>query len=232
MDLFCGVGGAAWGYYLAGFDVVGVDHKKQGRYPFDFVQTDALEYMERWLDSQDRDGWPDGWFDAIHASPPCLAYSDEGHRYRGSTNHPDLIKPVRDLLLQTGLPYVIENVDTAPLRNPMMLCGTMFPKLRVIRHRMFESNVYMEAPRHNSKHPAVYSYDKRRQGYGQLDEWKDYVTVTGGGNCSIDAARDAMGIRWGTIRELTQAIPPAYTEYVGKRLLLAVESHNNVEVAS
>ncbi len=128
------------------------------------------------------------------------------------------------MLEATNLPWVIENVDTAPLRNPMRLCGTMFPGVRVIRHRMFESNVYMEGPPHpRGKHPPVFSYDKRRDRSG-LSEWDDYVTVTGGGNCSIEAARDAMGIRWATIRELNQAIPPAYTEYVGKRLLAAVDS--------
>ena len=211
LDLFCGVGGAGWGYYLAGFDVVGVDVEKQKRYPFDFIHADVFDVIE--------DLAPE--FDAIHASPPCLAYVDEGHRYR--TNHPDLIPQTREALQSLGKPWVIENVDTAPLRNPMMLCGTMFPGVRVIRHRMFESSFYMEGPQHRGKHPPVFSYDKRRDRSG-LSEWDDYVTVTGGGNCGIDAARDAMGIRWATIRELNQAIPPAYTNYVGKRLLMAVDS--------
>lgn len=212
LDLFSGVGGAAWGYHLAGFDVIGVDNYFQKRYPFEFIEGDVFEVAPKIWDA----------FDAIHASPPCLAYVDEGHRYRA--NHPDLIAPTRDLLERSGLPWVIENVDTAPLRNPMRLCGTMFPGVRVIRHRMFESNVYMEGPPHpRGKHPPVFSYDKRKD-RSHLNEWDDYVTVTGGGNCSIDAARDAMGIRWATIRELNQAIPPAYTQYVGKRLLLAVDS--------
>jgi C-5 cytosine-specific DNA methylase len=219
LDLFCGVGGAAWGYYQAGFDVVGVDIEVQKRYPFEFVQADAFDVMEQWMNNS----WDARFqhFDAIHASPPCQAYADEGHRYR--TDHPDLIEPTRDVLIASGLPWVIENVDTAPLRNPMMLCGTMFPGVRVIRHRMFESSFYMEGPPHRGKHPPVFSYDKRRDRSG-LNEWDDYVTVTGGGNCGIDAARDAMGIRWATIRELNQAIPPAYTQYVGKRLLMAVDS--------
>jgi DNA (cytosine-5)-methyltransferase 1 len=213
LDLFCGVGGAGWGYHLAGFDVVGVDHDPQKRYPFEFVQADVFEFMAE----ADLSG-----FDAIHASPPCQAYADEGHRYR--TSHPDLIDPTRDVLVASGLPWVIENVDTAPLRNPMKLCGTMFPGVRVIRHRMFESSFYMEGPPHpRGRHPPVFSYDKRRD-RSSLNEWDDYVTVTGGGNCGIDAARDAMGIRWATVRELNQAIPPAYTEYVGKRLLMAVDS--------
>jgi DNA (cytosine-5)-methyltransferase 1 len=211
LDLFCGVGGAAWGYHLAGFDVVGVDDQKQKRYPFDFIHMDAFEFMDKVYDPAD--------FDAIHASPPCQAYADEAHRYW--THHPDLVEPTRNVLITSGLPWVIENVDTAPLRNPMMLCGTMFPGVRVIRHRMFESSFYMEGPPHRGKHPPVFSYDKRRDRSG-LDEWTDYVTVTGGGNCSIDAARDAMGIRWATIRELNQAIPPAYTQYVGARLLAAL----------
>jgi C-5 cytosine-specific DNA methylase len=211
LDLFCGVGGAGWGYFQAGFDVVGVDVEFQKRYPFEFIEGDAFGVAPKIWEA----------FDAIHASPPCQAYADEGHRYR--TNHPDLIAPTRDLLMSIGLPWVIENVDTAPLRNPMMLCGTMFPGVRVIRHRMFESSFYMEGPPHRGKHPPVFSYDKRRNREG-LNEWDDYVTVTGGGNCGIDAARDAMGIRWATIRELNQAIPPAYTQYVGERLLTAVAS--------
>ena len=211
LDLFSGVGGAGWGYHLAGFDVVGVDLYDQKRYPFEFIRDDAFEFMAS-----------GAWraFDAIHASPPCLAYVDEAHRYR--TNYKDLIPQTREVLQATGLPYVIENVDTAPLRNPVRLCGTMFPGVRVIRHRMFESNVYMEGPPHpRGKHPPVYSYDKRKD-RTKLSEWDDYVTVTGGGNCSIDAARDAMGIRWATIRELTQAIPPAYTEFIGGKLLAAL----------
>jgi DNA (cytosine-5)-methyltransferase 1 len=211
LDLFCGVGGAGWGYHLAGFEVIGVDLYFQKRYPFEFIQGDAFEVAPKIWEA----------FDAIHASPPCLAYADEGHRYR--TNHPDLIPQTREMLIEFGLPWVIENVDTAPLRNPMMLCGTMFPGVRVIRHRMFESSIYMEGPPHRGKHPPVFSYDKRRAPNG-TNEWDDYVTVTGGGNCGIDAARDAMGIRWATIRELNQAIPPAYTQYVGERLLAAVAS--------
>lgn len=212
LDLFCGVGGAGWGYYQAGFDVVGVDNEVQKRYPFEFVHMDAFEFMEKVYEP--------GMFDAIHASPPCQAYADESHRYR--TEHPELIEPTREVLLTVDVPWVIENVDTAPLRNPMMLCGTMFPGVRVIRHRMFESSFYIEGPQHRGPHPPVFSYDKRRSREG-LNEWDDYVTVTGGGNCGIDAARDAMGIRWATIRELNQAIPPAYTQYVGKRLLMAVD---------
>jgi len=214
LDLCCGVGGSAWGYHLAGFDVLGVDVEKQKRYPFEFVHMDAFEFMDKVFDPSE--------FDAIHASPPCQAYADEAHRYR--TSHPDLIAPMREVLSQTDLPWVIENVDTAPLRNPMMLCGTMFPGVRVIRHRMFESSFYMEGPPHpRGPHPPVFSYDKRRD-RSHLNEWDDYVTVTGGGNCGIDAARDAMGIRWATVRELNQAIPPAYTEYVGKLLLAVVNS--------
>jgi DNA (cytosine-5)-methyltransferase 1 len=200
------------GYHQAGFEVVGVDIEPQLRYPFDFIQADALTFA---LDD----------FDVIHASPPCQVYADQSHRYRIERAYPDLIRPVRDRLLASEKVWVIENVDTAPLRNPMMLCGTMFEGVRVIRHRMFESNLYLEAPPHpRGPHPRCYSYDKRRTDYGRLDEWTDYVTITGGGNCSIGAARDAMGIRWATMRELREAIPPAYTEYVGRQLLAALET--------
>jgi len=212
LDLFCGVGGAGYGYWQAGFDVVGVDIEKQRRYPFDFIQADAMTF-------------PLDGFDAIHASPPCQAYADEAHPYR-KHEYPDLVGPIRERLMnECRVPWVIENVDTAPLRNPAMLCGTMFPGVRVIRHRAFEASFYLEAPPHpREPHPRCFSYDKRRADYGQLDEYTAYVTVTGGGNCSIGAARDAMGIRWATAQELREAIPPAYTQYVGRKLLMAVDS--------
>jgi DNA (cytosine-5)-methyltransferase 1 len=220
LDLFCGVGGAAMGYYKAGFDILGVDIEPQLRYPFDFVQADAMDF-------------PLDGFDAIHASPPCQAYADEAHRYRIERAYPDLVRPVRDRLLASGKLWVIENVDTAPLRNPMMLCGTMFDGVRVIRHRMFESNIYMEAPGHPpGPHPRCFSYDKRRADYGQLDEWTAYVTITGGGNCGVAAARDAIGIRWATMRELKEAIPPAYTEYVGRLLMAVIRPGEGVSSAT
>lgn len=222
LDLFCGAGGAAMGYYRAGFEVVGVDINPQPRYPFEFRQGDAIGALERglWFNTTDRRATDYDLFDfdAIHASPPCQHYSDLAHRNGNADEHPDLIDTVRDLLDATGLPWVIENVEGAPLIEPTMLCGTMFPSLAVIRHRLFETNWPLTAPPHG-KHPLVYTRDKRKAHYGKLDEATSYVSVNGGGNCSVKRAREAMGIDWMTKNELNEAIPPAYTTWIGWNLL-------------
>lgn len=204
LDLFCGAGGAAVGYHRAGFDVVGVDKYPQHSFPYKFIQQDVLELDMSFLSS----------FDVIHASPPCQAYSDLAARNGNADSHPRLIEPIREMLVDTRLPYVIENVEGAPLRDYIVLCGTMFKELRVLRHRLFEANFFIPVPEHG-KHPLVHTYDKRKRHYGKTDEWKDFVTVTGGGNCSIASARDAMGIDWMIKREINEAIPPAYSKYVG-----------------
>ena len=210
LDLFCGAGGAAVGYHHAGFDVVGVDSAPQPRFPFDFIQADAMSLDADFLAS----------FDVIHASPPCQAYSDLAARNGNADDWPRLIEPVRAMLVATGKPYIIENVEGAPLRNYIVLCGTMFPGLRVIRHRLFETNFIIPVPPHG-RHPLVHTHDKRKRHYGKTNEWRDFVTVTGGGNSTVAAARDAMGIDWMTKREINEAIPPAYAEYVGKYAMLA-----------
>jgi DNA (cytosine-5)-methyltransferase 1 len=122
------------------------------------------------------------------------------------------------MLIKTGLPYVIENVEGAPLIDPVVLCGTMFPKLRVLRHRLFEANFEIVPSAHKT-HPKVHTFDRRKAHYGKTDEWKDFVQVTGGGNCTIAAARAAMGIEWMTKGEINESIPPAYTMFVGQELL-------------
>ncbi len=213
LDLFCGAGGAAMGYYRAGFDVVGVDIEPQPHYPFEFYRKDALEHLAV-LNASSIYGWA---FDAIHASPPCQAYSDL--QRRSGWEYPKLIEPVREVLEATRLPYIIENVPEAPLKFPVILCGTMFPGLRVIRHRGFESNSPLFAPPHRQSHPLVFTHDKRKGHYGLLDQGVDFVQVTGGGNCTVANKRDAMGIDWMTGKELNEAIPPAYTEYIGHRLM-------------
>lgn len=215
LDLFCCAGGAAAGYHQAGFDVVGVDIRPQPRYPFSFVQMDALAFLAAMVGNDGRNCW---LFDAIHASPPCQRYSDLAHRNGNADDWPDLIAPVRELLIATGLPYVIENVEGAPLNGAVMLCGTMFPETRVIRHRLFETNWPLVAPPHG-KHPLVYTLDKRKNHYGKLNEWTSPVQVTGGGNCSRAAAADAMGMPWATKAELNEAVPPAYTRFIGGQLL-------------
>jgi DNA (cytosine-5)-methyltransferase 1 len=207
LDLFCCAGGAAMGYHRAGFDVVGVDINPQPRYPFAFIQHDALRLDYRFLCS----------FDAIHASPPCQRFSDLAKRNGNAHEWPDLVAPVRQMLATTGKPYVIENVEGAPLVDPVMLCGAMFPELRVIRHRLFEANFPLYALPHG-KHELCYTRDKRKAHYGKLSEWTSPVQVTGGGNCSKAAAADAMGIDWMTKDELNEAIPPAYTRFIGCQL--------------
>jgi len=209
LDLFCCAGGAGVGYSQAGFDVVGVDIKPQPNYPFPFICADALTLDSQFVRS----------FDVIHASPPCQAYSDLAKRNRNGHEWPRLIEPTRDMLIRAERPYIIENVDGAPLLNPVILCGTMFKELRVLRHRLFESNIALFAPPHG-KHPKVHTFDRRKSHFGKTNEWRDFVQVTGGGNCTIAAARAAMDIDWMTKTEINEAIPPAYTRFIGRQLLV------------
>lgn len=208
LDLFCCAGGAGVGYKQAGFDVIGVDIVPRPSNPLPFLQADALTLDPKFV----------AMFDAIHASPPCQSYSDLAKRNGNADEWPRLIEPVRTMLKASGRPFVIENVEGAPLHDPVVLCGTMFPGLRVLRHRLFETNFPLTAPPHG-KHPKVHTFDKRKAHFGKTDERVDFVQVTGGGNCSLAAARDAMGIDWMTKGEINEAIPPAYTEYIGRALL-------------
>ena len=195
------------GYSRAGFDVTGVDIELQPNYPFKFRQADALNLEKEFL----------SMFDVIHASPPCQHYSDLAKRNGNADEWPDLIDDVREMLIATGKPWIIENVEGAPLRDPVMLCGTMFKGLRVIRHRLFESNFPIEQPKHSHKdHPICHTFDKRKQQFGQTCGWTDFVSVNGGGNCTVEQARDAMGIEWMNKKELNESIPPAYSEYIGQ----------------
>lgn len=197
LDLFCGAGGAAMGYSRAGFDVVGVDVRPQPNYPFAFVQADALEC--------DLAG-----FDAIHASPPCQAYIRSGSVAKDG-RHPRLIEPVRALLAASGLPYIIENVPGAPLRPDVLLCGSMFG-LEVRRHRVFESNVLtppLTPPCDHSRPIAgVYGHP-----HGRAGAWRNMLPG------DLPTWSRAMGIGWMSAAELADAIPPAYTEFVGSLLL-------------
>lgn len=205
LDLFCGAGGAAMGYHQAGFDeIVGVDLAPQKRYPFTFIEGDALEYLA--LHGAE--------FDAIHASPPCQFYSHETPTQHRS-NHLDLIGPVRELLLKTGKPWVIENVIGAKnkLHNPLLLCGSMLG-LKVWRHRLFETSFSIRAPAfcNHMELPVLVTGTTRRS------------TEKGGRfDYSVQQKRDAMEVQWMTEKELTQAIPPAYTRWIGERLLKEIK---------
>jgi DNA (cytosine-5)-methyltransferase 1 len=208
------------GYHRAGFEVVGVDIKPQKNYPFQFHRADAMAVLHSFIDRGKNAflGTVDEWH-VIHASPPCQRYSvaSKGHNGKADT-HSDLIGPTRDALNKIGAVWVIENVMGAPLQNAIILCGTAFPGLRVLRHRQFESNIPLVAPKCKA-HPLCYTMDKRKPHYGKLDEMTNFVMVNGGGNCSKAAASDAMGIDWMTKVEMNEAIPPAYTEYIGRQLI-------------
>lgn len=204
IDLFCGAGGVSLGLVRAGFEVAGVDMAAQPNYPFKFTKEDALNIKIAELRGAD----------FIWASPPCQKFSDLAKRNGNAADWPDLIEPIRKTLQRSGVPYCIENVEGAPLWNPVTLCGTMFPGLRVLRHRLFECSFPVTAPEHG-KHPLVHTHDKRKAHHGKTDQTKDFVQVTGGGNCSVAAARQAMGISWMTKEEINEAIPPAYSEFIG-----------------
>ena len=216
LDLFCCAGGASMGYHRAGFDVVGVDLVASKRYPFEFHQGDALEFVKEHGHE----------FDAIAASPPCKVHTDL--KAFSGEQHVDLIPDTRAALIASGKPYVIENVEGAPLLDPVMLCGSSFD-LGVERHRGFESNVPLYGPACDHERQAAISpgYPVKRYHSG-----KPVVTMSrivgvfgrgqGLGPGEVDLWRRAMGIDWMTRDELREAIPPAYTEYLGRQLVLHV----------
>jgi DNA (cytosine-5)-methyltransferase 1 len=229
LDLFCGAGGCSVGYHRAGFDVVGVDIEAHPSYPFEFVQADAREVLK------DVDFLRT--FDALGGSPPCQELTRARHLRdaQGGTvkeHGVNLIPETRAGFLATGLPYVIENVQDAVLHlvSPLMLCGSSFG-LKVRRHRLFEASFPMLAP------PCMHGMQGRPVGvYGTWDD-----SVPGGGQTAktIEEAREAMGIDWMRWRSRTQewndlkeAIPPAYTEFIGAALLdhLARERARALEV--
>jgi len=211
LDLFCGAGGAAKGYHDAGFKITGIDINPQPNYPYDFIQADAMEIGLRYLNPGPF--WRP--FDAVHASPPCQSYSALSPLT--TKEHPRLVEPVRAMLIESGLPYVIENVVGAPLINPIQLCGSSFG-LGVWRHRIFEmSNPPAMVPMcSHSLHPEP--VDVTGTG-GKTTRPRG----TGGGisrkPSTLEHAREVMGIDWMTRKELSQAIPPAYTEWIGRHLL-------------
>jgi DNA (cytosine-5)-methyltransferase 1 len=213
LDLFCSAGGAGMGYSRAGFDVVGVDIKPQPRYPFEFHQADALEYLQQ--------HWQE--FDVIHASPPCQEYSVLASLK--SHTFPMLIEPVRDLLIATGKPYIIENVPGAPLLNPLLLCGTMFG-LRVIRHRYFENNMNIHFAPFGCNHWGKTQPRNDKRGISKTASLSkhSFLTVTGHDFTNSDGSK-AMGIDWMSNKELAEAIPPAYTQWLGAQARTCLTKH-------
>jgi DNA (cytosine-5)-methyltransferase 1 len=208
LDLFCGAGGAAKGYADAGFEVVGVDRKPQPRYPFEFHQADALEFL---LDDFDA-------YTAVHASPPCQGYSTQT---ADPTRHKRLIENIRFRLKQSGFLYIIENVEGARrhMRNPVRLCGSSFG-LDLRRHRYFEANwpIVGTPCEHEWQTPRFQSLDRSMVVAGRL---ASVVGVHGHINYpgEFEHRKRAMGIDWMTNDELVESIPPAYTRFIGAQLL-------------
>lgn len=194
------------GYHRAGFDVTGVDIEPQPRYPFSFIQADALEYVAEHGHE----------YDALAASPPCQAYSDLKHMHNAK-RHADLLTPTRELLNKIGKPYVIENVEGAPMQNYVTLCGTALglgtADAELRRHRRFEivpHMLFVPPCRHGLKARVIGVYG----GHGR-DRRRKFNTQ----DFSTAARREAMGIDWMTGDELSQAIPPSYTAFIGAHLL-------------
>ena len=198
------------GYHRAGFEVVGVDILPQPHYPFEFVQMDALDFMRRELEPW---AWNSRRFAVIHASPPCQAYTN-AQRIRGR-RHPDLLEPTRFLVQMSGRPYVIENVRGAPLRNAFVLEGQMFDGLGTVRPRYFEVNWPINPP-------VLWSPPPRQAKMGRRPKPSEWIQVVGHFT-DVARARKAMGIDWMTRDELKEAIPPAYTEWIGRQLLAVLE---------
>lgn len=214
LDLFSGAGGCSVGYSRAGFDVVGVDHRPMPRYPFEFHQGDALEYLEK----HGRE------FDVIAASPPCQAYS-AANNIHGRTDHPDLIGVTREALIATGRPWVIENVPRAPLYFPAVVCGLALG-LNVKRHRLFESSEVLfgtGCKGHNKDYAIVFDGGAKARAR-QIGRTAKNGPILRRAHIPHDLASQAMGIDWMIRDELSQAIPPAYTEFIGNQLLRIVRA--------
>lgn len=209
LDLFCGAGGAAAGYFAAGFsDITGIDHLLQKRYPFKFIQADAMEYLKEHGHE----------FDFIHASPPCQGYSVcKNMPNVDAAKYPKLISELRSIFQRIGSPYCIENVQGAQrfMVEPVTLCGTMF-ELKILRHRLFEITPEI----------AILTPQCRHKGTVLNG---DYFCIVGQGSAAKapyipkKKCQELMKIDWMTRIEITQAIPPAYTEFLGKQIILQLK---------
>ena len=211
LDLFCGAGGAGKGYMEAGFDVVGVDIAEQPEYPASFVQGDALEYLAAHGHE----------FDAIHASPPCQASSALTKGTNKGRQYVNLIPQTRSLLARFAVPTIIENVQGADIRRDLVLCGEMFG-LGVIRHRLFEVSGFAALPLAHGRHRGRV----RGWRHGQYFDGP-YLAVhgDGGGKGTVAEWQTAMGMPWVTNRKsIAEAIPPAYTRFIGGQVRTRLES--------
>ena len=229
LDLYCkaGGGGASAGYARAGFEVVGVDIEDQPNYPYKFIKMDAIEFLKTQDISE---------YDAIHASPPCQAHTRAKHlsaarnggKYR---DHKDLIQATRELLQKSGKPYVIENVVGAPLIKPIALNGTQFKNIYTQRRRMFESNIELKEPDRpyiKKKTPTA------GNGFGQ----DGFISICGSGGVRGMNAKQIIlywgfalgGIDWMTRAELAEAIPPVYTEFIGKQIIDYIKRGGGADV--
>lgn len=241
LDLFCGAGGCAVGYHRAGFaDIVGVDIEPQPRYPFTFMEADAVAVLRHLVNGgrirpdimRDEPTFSLEDFDAIHASPPCQAFSAM-KEMKNAREHSDLLTPTRDLLLGVQKPWVIENVVGAPMKDQppdlfdplcgITLCGSMFDlnngshELR--RHRLFESNICLRAPKCRHRLPVIGFYGDHARTRQRVSGHKDRGTDIVGNDKKLALVRNLMGIDWMTWEEATLAIPPAYTEFIGRQLI-------------
>lgn len=201
LDLFCGAGGASMGLHRAGYEVTGVDIEPQPNYPFEFVELDVftltLDYLRQ--------------FDLIWASPPCQAFTAYKRRSNHVREREDLIPAIRRNLAASGGDYIVENVPGAPLHGPVLLCGSMFG-LEVRRHRLFETPRPLLVPSCNhaaqrGSFPQATNRANRRKTV-EVGVWR----------IPLETQQRAMGIDWMTREELSQAVPPAYSEYLARQL--------------
>ena len=207
LDLFCGAGGASMGLHRAGFEVVGIDISIQKHYPFKFIQGNAL--------TADLSG-----YDFVWASPPCQRWTVSQNASKNRDAHPDLIAPVRAKLQAWGGPWIMENVVGAPLLNPTMLCGLALG-LKVKRHRLFESNRFLLAPPCGG-HDQDYYLLQGREVRNRVRMGADPKGTRCGLRVATSIGRDAMGIDWMTRAEMSEAIPPAYSELLGRQVIAAL----------
>jgi len=205
LDLFCGAGGASMGIHRAGFEVTGVDIKPQPRYPFQFIQADAMEF-------------PLEGYDFVWASPPCQRYTHAQHAAKNRDAHPDLVPETREKLIAWGGPWIMENVPGSPVFPHFILCGSMFG-LELRRHRLFETSapIFSLVPKcdHSRKIYSVFGHgsgNRNRSDWGTVADWKR-----------------AMGIDWMVRDELSQAIPPAYSEFLCRQVMRVLTT--SVDVA-